>query len=72
MTENITFWKTIKPFLSYKTNKTLIEEERFISKDHQIAKPFNEYFISTPIKNMPKNLRNINISSEEDPVSNKI
>ena len=54
MTEN-TFWKTVKPFLSYKTNKTLIEEERFISKDHQIAKPFNKYFISTTIKNMPKN-----------------
>lgn len=72
MTENITFWKTIKPFLSYKTYKTLIEDERFISKDHQISKPFNEYFISTPIKNMPKNLRNMNISSEEDPVSNNI
>ena len=54
MTEN-TFWKTVKPFLSYKTNKTLIVNERFISKDHQIAKPFNKYFISTPIKNMPKN-----------------
>ena len=72
MTENITFWKTIKPFLSYKTYKTLTEDERFISKDYQISKPFKEYFISTPIKNMPKNLRNINISSEEDPVSKKI
>ena len=34
---------------------TLIEEERIISQDHLIAKTFNEYLISIPIKNMPKN-----------------
>ena len=61
MTEKRTFWKTVKPFLADKTNKTskttLIEEERVISQDHRIAKLFNEYFISIPIKNMPKNMK---------------
>ena len=59
MTENRTFWKTVKPFLTDKTNKTsritLIEEERVMYQDHLIAKTFNEYFINIPIKNMPKN-----------------
>ena len=58
MTENRTFWKTVKPFLTDKTNKTsritLIEEERVISQDHLIAKTFNEYFINIPIKNVSK------------------
>ena len=60
-TEKITFWKTEKPFLADKTNKTskttLIEEERVISQDHRVAKLFSEYFISIPIKNMPKNMK---------------
>ena len=59
MTENKTFWKTVKPFLADKTNKTsriiLIEDEKTISQDIEIAKTFNEYFISIPIKNMPSN-----------------
>ena len=46
--ENRTFWKTDKPFITDKTNKTsgitLMEEERVISQDHLIAKTFNEYF----------------------------
>ena len=58
LTENRTFWKTVKPFLTDKTNKTsritLIEEERVRYQDHLIAKTFNEYFINIPIKNMPK------------------
>ena len=62
LTENGTFWKTVKPFLADKTNKTsritLIEEERVISQDHLIAIAFNEYFISIPIKNMP-NIKNM-------------
>ena len=48
LTENRTFWKTVKPFLTDKTNKTsritLIEEEKVISQDHLIAKTFNKYF----------------------------
>ena len=42
LAENRTFWKTVKPFLTDKTNKTsritLIEEERVISQDYLIAK----------------------------------
>ena len=39
LTENRTFWKTVKPFLTGKTNKTsrmtLIEEERVICKNQE-------------------------------------
>ena len=77
MTENRTFWKTVKPFLTDKTNKTsritLIEEERVISQDHLIVKTFNKYFINIPIKNMPKNQEyEIFDTSEENPVSSII
>ena len=77
MTENRTFWKTVKPFLTDKTNKTsritLIEEERVISQDHLIAKTFSEYFINIPIKNMPKNQEYESFdSSEGNPVSSII
>ena len=62
MTENRTFWKTIKPFLIDKTTKT--------SQDHLIAKTFNKYLVSIPIKNMPKNREFESFdSSEEDPLS---
>ena len=71
-TENKTFWKNVKPFLTDKTNKTsritLIEEERFISQDHLIVETFNEYSISIAIKNITKNQEYENFdSSEEDP-----
>ena len=59
LTENETFWKTVKPFLPEKSKKvskiTLIEDNQIISQDKQIAKIFNEYFISVPILNMPTN-----------------
>ena len=59
LTENRTFWKTVKPFLAEKSKKvskiTLIEDNQIISQDKQIAKIFNEYFISIPILNMPTN-----------------
>ena len=59
LTENRTFWKTVKPFLSEKSKKaskiTLIENEKIVSEDKKIAKIFNDYFISIPILNMPTN-----------------
>ena len=59
LTKNRTFWKTVRPFLTDKTNKTsritLIEEERIISHDHLIAESFKEYFISIPSKITLKN-----------------
>ena len=77
MTENRTFWKTVKPFLTERNNKTsritLIEEERVIAQDNLSAKTFNEYFINIPIKNMPKNQEYESFdSSEENPVSSII
>ena len=63
LTENKTFWKTVKPFLADKTNKTsritLIEDEKTISQDIEIAKTFNEYFISIPLK-ICHRIRNLN------------
>ena len=66
--------KTAKLFLTDKTNKTsritLKEVERVISQDHLIEKTFSEYFISIPIKNMPKKQEYESFdSSEKDPVS---
>ena len=53
LTENRTFWKTVKPFLAEKSKKfskiTLIEDNQIIPQDKQIAKIFNEYFVSIPI-----------------------
>ena len=74
MTESRTLWKTVKPFSTNKTNKTsritLKEEGRVISQGHLIPKTFNEYFISIPIKNMPKNQEYESFDSlEENPVS---
>ena len=58
LTENRTFWKTVKPFLADKTDKTsrrtLIVEERLISQNHLISKTFNEYFTSIRITNMSR------------------
>ena len=76
MAENRALWKNLKPFLTDKTNKTSrttsIEEERVTPQVHLIAKTFKEYFISIPIKNMPKNQEYENFDSSEDPVSSII
>ena len=77
MKDNRTFWETVKSFLTEKISKTsiitLTEEKRVIFQDYLIAKTFNEYFISIPIKNMPKNPEYESFgSSEENPVSSII
>ena len=68
--------KTDKYFLTDKTNETptitLIEEERVISQDHLIAKTFNEYLISIPMKNMLKSQEYEGSDSSEEPVSSII
>ena len=57
--DNRTFWKTVKPFLSEKVTKhskiNLVEDDKIISRDKQIAKKFSEYFIKIPILNMASN-----------------
>ena len=67
------FWKTVKPFLSEKSQKTskitLIENEEIISDDKQIAKIFNDYFIGIPILNMPTNQEfDFAVTQEVDPI----
>ena len=54
--DNRVFWKIVKPFLSEKVTKhskiNLVEDNKIISQEHQIAKKFSEYFINIPILNM--------------------
>ena len=65
-------WKTVKPLLSEKVRKhskiNLVEDNKIISRDDQIAKKFSEYFISIPILNMPSNGYKCPHSSEQDPI----
>ena len=72
MIDNRTFWKTVKPFLSEKVTKhskiNLVEDDKIISRDDQIAKKFSEYFITIPILNMPSNGYKCPHSSEQDHV----
>ena len=47
-TDNKNFWKTVKPFLSEKTNSsykiTLVEEDKIISEDKQVSEILNCFF----------------------------
>ena len=55
ITDNKTFWKTVKPFLSDKTPSdekiTLIEKDKIIKTDTKTANVFNTFF-STIISNL--------------------
>ena len=72
VTDNRTFWKTVKPLLSEKVTKhskiNLVEDDKIISRDDQIAKTFSEYFINIPILNIPSNGYKCPHSSEQDPI----
>ena len=46
----------------------MVEDDKIISRDDQIAKKFREYFISIPILNMPSNGYKYPHSSEQDPI----
>ena len=74
VTDNRTFWKTAKPLLSEQVTKhskiNLVEDDKIISRDDQIAKNFSEYFINIPILNMPSNGYKCPESSEQDPILN--
>ena len=66
----------LEPFLTEKSKKvskiTLIEDNQIISQDKQIAKIFNECFISIPILNMPTNQEfEYSDSPAEDPLISK-
>ena len=45
----------------------LVEDDKIISRDDQIAKKFSEYFISIPILNIPSNGYKCPHSSEQNP-----
>ena len=70
--ENRTSWKTVKPLLSEKvinhSQINLVEDDKSISRDDQIAKKFSGYFIRIPILNMPSNGYKCSDSSEQDPI----
>ena len=50
ITDNQKFWNTVKPFISNKNKAkakiTLIEDERIISKDEEVAETLNDYFVT--------------------------
>ena len=54
ITDNKTFWNTVKPLFSNKMNTshkiTLINENKIISKNSEIAEIFNEYFSTVATK----------------------
>ena len=72
VTDNGTFWKTVKPLLSEKVTKysklKVVEDDKIISCDDLIAKKFSEYFINIPVLNMPSNGYKCPDSSEQDPI----
>ena len=62
ISDNKTFWKTVKPFFSDKKtssdNITLVVENKIISEDRVVAETFNTYFVDA-VKSL-----NINIDPE--------
>ena len=50
ITDNKKFWKTVKPILSDKgrlnSKITLIEDEKIISNDEEVAETLNNYFVT--------------------------
>ena len=50
-TDNKKFWKTVKPLFSNNNGGsqkiTLVDGEKIISQDDEIAKTFNDYFIES-------------------------
>ena len=76
VTDNRTFWKTMKHLLFEKVTKhskiNLVEDDKIISCDDQIAKKFSEYFINITILNMPSNGYKWPDSSEQDPILKKL
>ena len=55
ITDNKQFWKTVKPFFSSKAGDnertTLIEGDKVISKDREVAETFKSYF-ETIVENL--------------------
>ena len=75
VTDNKTFWKTVKPFFTYEgTNHNkiiLAEDDKIISENEQVSESLNNYFLDAIINlNIPqyKHLT-FNTSANDDPVT---
>ena len=59
MTDNRVFWKIVKSKISdnvkIRSKITLVEDNKILPQDAEIAKTFYEYFINIPVLNMPDN-----------------
>ena len=70
ITDNKQFWKTVKPFFSNKVAEnekiTLIEEDKVVSEDKEVAETFKSYF-ETLVKKLGVN----NKFLSEEAVSNE-
>ena len=70
VTDNRTFWKTVKPYLSNKVLKTekltLIENEKLVDSDETTAEIFNHFFTNA-ISNL-----NIEKFSKCDPLAENV
>ena len=59
MTDNRVLWKIVEPKISDKvkiySKITLVEDDKILSQDVEIAKTFSEYFINNSILNMSNN-----------------
>ena len=55
VTDNRAFWKIVQPKISDKvkirSEITLVEDDKILPQDADIAKTFNEYFINIPVLN---------------------
>ena len=55
VTDNRAFWKIVQPKISDKvkirSEITLVEDDKILPQDTDIAKTFNEYFINIPVLN---------------------
>ena len=74
ITDNKSFWKTVKPNFSDKMIKSnnilLLDENKIVSKDNELVEIFNEYF-GNIVKNLGIKYNN-DIRLDNDPVINAI
>ena len=71
VTDNKQFWKTVKPFFSDKVGDNerinLIEEEKVVSEDKEVAKTFQSSYFETLVENLDTNSKFMS----EEPVINE-
>ena len=73
ITDNIKFWKTVKPFISEKRHNTqnilLVERENIISTDKEVADTMNNFFsCAAKSLDIPSNSYLTNFTNLDDPI----